>query len=187
MFFIIFLGLIVNILFTYPMLILLGVFFLITSIFDFKSETYLKSIANSLCLIIISCSILAVVFEAVKSIKSEDVIGLWFLDAFLLFITHIMIFTIIKMTKQSNFDFSFKNICSCGGDTLEVLIFSFDKHPEEVKQIEWVVDVPLGESEWKDEYIRIMETSLEADIMTQRFNTFLNKLKHPTIKQYIGY
>jgi len=85
------------------------------------------------------------------------------------------------MTKQKKVELTFANLCSLSGDTLEVLILT-PRVFEKDNKIPWVVDMPLEDKEWKEEYIQIMEQSIEVDIFTQRYNTLVNNLKHPMIQ-----
>ncbi|KAL4477055.1 hypothetical protein ABPG72_015368 [Tetrahymena utriculariae] len=175
-----------NMFILYPMKVITESFKLIYNIFTaFCGEFNLKQkIINPILSVVFSLSIIYVCYQTIEGVinSKDDVYVFWFIDSFFLFLSHIMIYTIIQMSINDEFDLDFKKIFDCSGDNQDVLLIHADDF-----DCDLIMDIPLGDDEWQYEYTRIMGEVLEVDVKSQRFNTFANPIKHIQFRQYVGY
>ncbi|KAL4492945.1 hypothetical protein ABPG72_020724 [Tetrahymena utriculariae] len=182
------LKLIWNAIILYPYLALDEFFFLIKYIFSFKyrKRDFLSAVINPIFCMIFSFTIVFVCFETVKKLiideKKDNVYFFWYIDGFIMFLTHTMIFSIIQMTKKNDFSLKFKNIFSLNKEDEDVLFIHIDGCFSTS-----IIDTPLDDRKWLNEYQRIIVENLEVDIQSQRFNSLVNFMKNINIKQYVGF
>ncbi|KAL4435774.1 hypothetical protein ABPG74_015742 [Tetrahymena malaccensis] len=110
---------------------------------------------------------------------------MWYFDSFILFISHIMIFSMVQMTKQNSFELKLENVCTIKqANNIGTLVFNINN---KIEECETLIDIPRNQIQWEYEYKRILGNKFEVELDSQRFNTFANNIKHPDIQQYIGY
>ncbi|EAS04453.2 transmembrane protein, putative (macronuclear) [Tetrahymena thermophila SB210] len=182
------LKLIWNTVILYPFMALDEFFFLIKYIFSCKcsKRNFLSDFVNPIFCIIFSFTIVYVCYETIKELlfdeKKENVYFFWYIDGFIMFITHTMIFSIIQMTKKNDFSLKFKNIFSLNKEDEDVLFIHIDGCFSTS-----IMDTPIDNKQWLKEYQRIIFENLEVDVQSQRFNCLVNFMKNLNIKQYIGF
>ncbi|KAL4433342.1 hypothetical protein ABPG74_017446 [Tetrahymena malaccensis] len=182
------LKLIWNAIILYPFMALDEFYQLLRYIFSckYRKRDFLPCVINPISCMVFSFTIVYVCFETVKELiideKKDNFYFFWYIDGFIMFLTHTMIFSIIQMTKKNDFSLKFKNIFTLNKEDEDVLFVHVDGCFSDS-----IIDTPLGNREWLNEYKRLIFENLEVDIQSQRFNTLVSFIKNQNIKQYIGF
>ncbi|EAR84095.2 transmembrane protein, putative (macronuclear) [Tetrahymena thermophila SB210] len=185
-------SLIVNIVLTYPLIILKSIYTFLTGfIYPCQKKctihAFVKKFINPIVQIIFASSVLCIVYFTITGIHQtqRDFYGILFFDAFFLFFTKILVFSIIKLTKQQDLKLTWKNVCSIfdPGSQNGLVLDLIDKQ----RDSDIYMDVSRIEDNWKQEYLDIMNSKLEVDLQIQRFNTIQTDIKNPLTLELIGY
>ncbi|KAL4477056.1 hypothetical protein ABPG72_015369 [Tetrahymena utriculariae] len=186
------LSLLINIVLTYPFIILKSIYTFLTGfVYPFQKKctihVFVKKCINPIVQVIFAGSVLCIVYFTITGINQSerDFYRILFFDAFFLFFTKILVFSIIKLTKQKDLKLTWKNICSIfdPGSQNGLVLDLIDKQ----RDSDIYMDISRIEDNWKQEYLDIINSNLEVDLQIQRFNTIQTDIKNPLTLELIGY
>ncbi|KAL4470223.1 hypothetical protein ABPG74_011834 [Tetrahymena malaccensis] len=148
-----------------------------------QESSFNKHFINPILKIIFMTSSLFLFFRCAYDFKHfDEVQHLWFLNAFYLFATQMLISTYIKSVKHDSKlkqIFSLKNLFS--EDNIAINVFDVEN-----KSTKYVFDIKTNNKLWKKEYENIL-LKLEVDLNAQVFNNFFSTNYNPQIYEQKGY
>ncbi|KAL4502323.1 hypothetical protein ABPG72_011910 [Tetrahymena utriculariae] len=148
-----------------------------------QESSFSKHFINPILKIIFMTSSLFLFFRCAYDFKHfNEVQHLWFLNAFYLFATQMLISTYIKSINhdsQLKQIFSLKNLFS--QDNIAINVFDIEN-----KSTKYVFDIRTNSKMWKKEYENIL-LKLEVDINAQVFNNFFSTNYNPQIYEQKGF